>query len=84
MTCAPMFSPIESGVAACLLDGLTGKESARALSVSERTVKRVLGRLRYRFRAESKLWLTAEIAAVEREWAAIKPLGRALTTGEPL
>jgi DNA-binding CsgD family transcriptional regulator len=52
---------IKSGAIACLLDGLTAKESARALGVSEQTVFKVWTSLRAEYQARTLPHLVARV-----------------------
>jgi DNA-binding CsgD family transcriptional regulator len=52
---------IQSGAIACLLDGLTAKESARALGVSEQTVFKVWMGLRAEYQARTLAHLVARV-----------------------
>lgn len=55
------FTPAESGVAACLLDGLGNRAAAEALRMSEWTVAKHVRRMRQRFHANSRVSLALEL-----------------------
>ncbi len=94
----PGFTPVESAVAACVIDDLSSRDAAAALGMSRRQVQHRTLRLRRRFGERSLAGLRVALFDCERvdlraldasEFgpladAAVKPLGRPLTTGEPL
>lgn len=90
----PGFTPAETAVAACLVDGLDDAKGAAAAGMSESLYRKHLMRLRERFVPDWRESLRSELAAVELfecERADLVPSGRTLssaelgplTTGEP-
>lgn len=55
------FTPIESAVAACLIDGLNFRQTAEALGCSQTLAHRHYTRLMYRFRVVSRPRLVEEL-----------------------
>ena len=56
-----MSPHIQSGAIACLLDGLTAKEAARALGVQHRTVRSIWNNLKAEFGARTLANLAARL-----------------------
>lgn len=56
----------ESGVAACVIDGLTVKQTARACSLHPNTVAKIERRMRFRMGAQSRLDLALKLDRIAR------------------
>lgn len=76
----PGFTPTESAVAACLMDGLDDAAGAAAVGMGESLYRKHLTRLRERFVPDWRESLRSELLCVE---GADLPLGRALSDGSP-
>lgn len=74
--------PIESAVAACLIDGLTQRETAAAIGCGRATVFDAEVKLCRRFGAWKRAGLAAALATIEARLPQ-QTLNRPLGTGEP-
>ena len=58
------MSPLQSGVAACLLDAMTDKEASEALGIKPAHVNFILHRLRMKFNARNRVHLALRLQSV--------------------
>lgn len=77
-----VLTPKQSGLAACLIDGLSYRDAAEALGASKKAVNRRAQRLRAQFGEPSNRTLVRRLRAMYRMDEA-QPLNRPLGDGEP-
>lgn len=58
------FTPVESAMAACILDGLPQAHAAEAMGISKSRVQKLTRRLCSRFKAQSLGHLTRDLRAI--------------------
>lgn len=61
------FTPLECGIAACVLEGMGSTRTAAAVGVSEARVRHCRKRLMHRFRVRNWVELGAVLLAIDRQ-----------------